>query len=989
MKKLLALISAVLVVVAVAPFAGALNLGSLAGRSAAAPRVDAHLLALLEGAKATDKLVVFVRADDVAVAEKAAQASGLTVFDRFERVGTAVAVGTPAQIRDVAQTRGLLFVEADRPIEFHSDTSHTATRADLARSTLLDDAGLPFDGAGTTIAIVDSGVDGTHPMFQRAGASKVVRNLKLGCAFLVACTGPTGDANDSFFFDMTDTTNDTDTVSVGGHGTHVAGIAAGYDVVTDDGRQLRGAAPEAKLVGLSVGQGLSVYGGNAGLNWVLEHGDKPCVDSAGAAYSDPIDCPPVTAVNNSYGPTGGASYDPSSVTVAIQRALVAKGVTVTWSAGNGDATNNGGDGSDDRTGPAGKDPTNGVIMVANYDDGDEGNPDNALDSSSSRGMAGRPDTYPDLSAPGSLITSACRPYLPVCSTGLDTGDPDYNSIGGTSMAAPYVAGIAAVLREANPSITPGEIELALENTAHKFLAGAPYEPDLPDRNPSNTTSFDKGHGLIDVAAALGQVLGRSVPVVPAPEAICTADGPVATDPTGDALDFVIVGGFPINEAGLDITRVDASENAANDITFTVTVDDLGDANPQTSPNIAFDTYFTYNGFDLWAESSRAVDGATAYKLGQTVKTPNASARVPLAEVTGSFDTAADTISVTVPAALLAEHAEKAPVDLDALTAIETIARRAAVNQPSSQGQQADAATAGCPYTFGVGAMPGPPPPPPPPPGPYTPPPSEGAVTVDAPYEWSDGPFESDKQELIDVPCTRDETGPSCDRVGITVAVPAGGGTLAVDLIAQNLVDDFDLSVWKPDGSVLGTSESYGGFELVDEPVTEAGVYTVIVTAWSQNLSGYEATATLTAGAGEPDPTYEPKPAEGTASVGSPYEWDGETPTPVNPALACIPDEFVPGTGVYLGETACDVHYVQVNVPAGGGQLTVTTTALEEPDLFGYEIYIYDPSGNELVNGDTRAGNNAWTVNVTRSGVYRIGITSLATASGYHGTATIV
>ena len=988
MKKLLALFSAVAVVVAVAPFAGALNLGldrAAGGQSQAQlPRVDAHLLGLLDSAKAGDQLVVFVRADDVAVAEKAARASGLTVFDRFERVGTAIAIGTPAQIRDVAQTRGLLFIEADRPIEFHSDTSHTATRADFARETILDATGAPFDGFGTTIAIVDSGIDGTHPMFNRAGESKVLRNMKLGCAFLVACTGDKGDAEDDFFIDFTDTTNDTDTISIGGHGTHVAGIAAGYDVETADKRRLRGAAPEARLVGISVGQVISVYGGAAGLNWVLEHGDAPCVDDAGAAYSDPVDCPPVSAVNNSYGPTRG-TYDPASATVAIQQALVAKGVTVTWSAGNGDETNNGGDGSESLTNPSGQDPTNGVIMVANYDDGDSGNPDNALDSSSSRGLAGHPATYPDLAAPGSLITSACRPYLAVCSTGLETGDPNYNGIGGTSMAAPYVAGIAAVLREAKPSITPAEIELALENTAHKFVAGAPYEPDLADRNPSNTTSFDKGHGLIDVAAALGLVLGRTVPPVPVPEAICTADGPVATDPTGDALDFVIVGGFPINEPGLDITRVDASENAANDVTFTVTVDDLGDANPQTSPNIAFDTYFTFNDTDLWAEASRSVDGALAYKLGQTVKTPNASARVPLADVSGSFDTVADTITVTVPAALLAEHAGKAPEDLDALTAIETIARRAVVNQPSSQGQQADAATAGCPYTFGLGAVAGPPPPPP---GPFTPPPSEGTVTIDAPYAWSDGPFESEKVELVDGSCTRDETGPSCDRVGITVVVPEGGGTLSVDVLAQNLVDDFDLTVWTPDGDLLGASESFGGFELVEEPVTEGGVYTVVITSWSQNLGGYDATATLS-GPSAPEPGYEPKPAEGIVSVGNPYTWDGETPTPVNPALACIPSEFFPGTGVYLGETVCDVHYVQVNVPAGGGKLTVTTEAIDDPDLFGYIIYIYDPNGTELVNGDDRFGNNAWTVNVTMSGVYRIGITSLATASGYHGTATIV
>mgnify|MGYP006181854581 CR=1 FL=1 len=64
-------------------------------------------------------------------------------------------------------------------------------------------------------------------------------------------------------------------------------------------------------------------------------------------------------------------------------------------------------------------------------------------SSSSRGEQGDPLSYPDLSAPGTLITSSCRPYLPVCYGNGSTGDESqlYYTVGGTSMAAPHVAGI--------------------------------------------------------------------------------------------------------------------------------------------------------------------------------------------------------------------------------------------------------------------------------------------------------------------------------------------------------------------------------------------------------------------------------------------------------------------------------------------------------------------------------------------------------------------
>src|SRR4029079_15993134 len=126
-------------------------------------------------------------------------------------------------------------------------------------------------------------------------------------------------------------------------------------------------------------------------------------------------CPPIKVVNNSWGPVGGGSFDPSSVTSKIQDALAAQGVVTVWAAGN-----DGGDGSTNMVNPPAQTPTPGIIGVANYDHLDRGTRSHALSADSSRGKAGDPTTYPDLSAPGTYITSACRPWLTVCSTGLDT-----------------------------------------------------------------------------------------------------------------------------------------------------------------------------------------------------------------------------------------------------------------------------------------------------------------------------------------------------------------------------------------------------------------------------------------------------------------------------------------------------------------------------------------------------------------------------------------
>ena len=257
--------------------------------------------------------------------------------------------------------------------------------------------------------------------------------------------------------------------------------------VTAGGQPLHGAAPGANLVSLSTGAVLFIVGADAALNWVLENHDAPCGEGVPAA-----ECPPIKVTNNSYGPSGGGAFDPNSATVKLQRALAAEGVVTVWAAGN-----DGGDGSESLTNPPGQDPTPGIISAASYNDLETGTRNGEVSEFSSRGKAGQARTYPDISAPGDTITSSCRIYLPICTTGLDPVDGgDYNTISGTSMAAPHIAGIVAQLFEDSPGATPAQIEDALKSTAHKYSFGAPYE-----NAGGYSTSFDKGSGLVDVVAA--------------------------------------------------------------------------------------------------------------------------------------------------------------------------------------------------------------------------------------------------------------------------------------------------------------------------------------------------------------------------------------------------------------------------------------------------------------------------------------------------------
>lgn len=458
---------------------------ALAGLTAVTPAADASLLApvqpilgkQLSALTSTGSTTVMVHGSSLAAAERAVRATGMREVTSFDKIGVVVARGTKAQVLAARTQPGVTYLEGNQPIELTQYTSNTATRGSEALTTLTGADGSRLDGSGVSVAVIDSGVDPQHPYLTDAdGTSAVVKNLKVACE-------PT-----ETLCQVVDAGNlDTDTLALGGHGLHVSGIVAGREVQAG-GRDLHGAAPGANLVSLSTGAVLFILGADVALNWVLENHEAPC--GAGVPAST---CPPIKVTNNSYGPSGGGEFDPNSATAKLQRALAAEGVVTVWANGN-----DGGDGSENLSNPPGQDPTGGILSVASYNDLGTGTRDGQLSDFSSRGRAGQQGTYPDISAPGDTITSSCRIYLPICTTGLDPIDGgNYNTISGTSMAAPHVAGIVAQLFEAVPDATPAQVEAALKSTAHKFTFGAGYEPA-----GGFTTSYDKGAGLVDVVAAV-------------------------------------------------------------------------------------------------------------------------------------------------------------------------------------------------------------------------------------------------------------------------------------------------------------------------------------------------------------------------------------------------------------------------------------------------------------------------------------------------------
>ena len=109
----------------------------------------------------------------------------------FRTIGVVGAVGTKSQIQAVRSQPGVTYVEAGKqPIELLQETSNKATRGLEATQTLTGADGSPLTGKGVSVAVIDSGVDPTHPYFKEAdGSSAVVANLKTVCDPLeVACS---------------------------------------------------------------------------------------------------------------------------------------------------------------------------------------------------------------------------------------------------------------------------------------------------------------------------------------------------------------------------------------------------------------------------------------------------------------------------------------------------------------------------------------------------------------------------------------------------------------------------------------------------------------------------------------------------------------------------------------------------------------------------------------------------------------------------------
>lgn len=342
------------------------------------------------------------------------------LYRQYQTVPGLAGTVTAAGLAKLRTNPAVRTIQLDHPGGAHLQQSVPALGGDVVHNTY------GITGLGVTVAVLDSGVDTDHP--------DLADDLVAQQCFTNGSCPPSN------------TTQSANAEDANGHGTHVTGIITSKGAVSGIGF-----APAAKIVAVRVldanGSGF-VSDWIKGLDWVLTR----------------LATTPVEIVNMSLGTfalyTGNCDAQEALMANAVAK-LHAQGVTLFASSGNQGA-------ADRIASPA---CNSGVIAVgATYD----GNVGRQPDSGTYQSRFG--SSWPncaDTTTTHQTITcftnsnsqlDLLAPGAPLLSTYIGGGTATY---WGTSQASPTAAGIAALLLEKQPSLTPTELETLLKASGPK------------------------------------------------------------------------------------------------------------------------------------------------------------------------------------------------------------------------------------------------------------------------------------------------------------------------------------------------------------------------------------------------------------------------------------------------------------------------------------------------------------------------------------------
>ena len=381
-----------------------------------------------------------------------------------------------------------------------------------------------LDGTGVTVALVDSGVGNSSDL-----AGEVLDSV----SFVPADHNP----NDAC-----------------GHGTHVAGIVAGNGRSSTKNcfRTFYGVARNANLVNVRVldrnGQG-TVSSVLAGIQWVVQNKSNDGIQVMNLSLGHPVT----------------QSYTTDPLCQAVEAAWKA-GIVVVCAAGNSGragvsnvpgAPNEGWGTAYGSINSPGNDPY--VITVGAVKSTDGQRAHDRIATYSGRGPS-RLDLIlkPDIIAPGNRVISLVSknsllftynggtnqiPQSYYANSG-HIADPSnvYFRLSGTSMAAPVVAGAAALLLQADPKLSPDTVKARLMVSADKWAA-----PDASGTPTGQADPCTYGAGYLDIPAALQSSIVATQPAL-SPTLVMDASGNVSISTAGiTSASHIIWGTGTIND----------------------------------------------------------------------------------------------------------------------------------------------------------------------------------------------------------------------------------------------------------------------------------------------------------------------------------------------------------------------------------------------------------------------------------------------------------
>jgi serine protease AprX len=434
-------------------------------------KVFDDLAAKLQTMDADDTLSVIVRVEgDLTQAHADSIEGSVGGFDLtrwLPIVDGFAATVTKSQVEALAGLESVRQVELNGVVHAMNDSAQASFGVTAVRTALpgLDGSGLDgnpnaYGSTDFVVAVIDTGIDATHPQLDDGKVIAFANCLDQPAPTTCSTPAPFDD-------------ND--------HGTHVAGTIAGDG---EGNAGFKGVAPGAALVGVKVldadGTG-NTAGVISGIQWAVQR--KATLGIEG--------------MNLSLGGEGCANG--SDAESAAVNAAVAAGIVVAVAAGN--------DGPASCTVSSPGAATDVITVGAMADMGvpvDFANrawvPGFNLAAFSSRGPTLDNRVKPDVVAPGVHITSA----------DANSGG-GYQTFNGTSMATPFIAGVAMLMLDQNPLLTPVQIKTALMSTAIDWGRGR-----LNDGAIANGPDVDYGAGRLDAFAAIksiGAPLGAA-PAVP-------------------------------------------------------------------------------------------------------------------------------------------------------------------------------------------------------------------------------------------------------------------------------------------------------------------------------------------------------------------------------------------------------------------------------------------------------------------------------------------